>query len=79
MDKGIKDTGFSKLLFYSFYQERREKAIINMGKELYNDLDLARLNLDSALSLFEHEEGIITDAQKEAFKAGFWACFQAMK
>ncbi len=55
--------------------------MIKFGKGLINDIDLelARLNLESALSLFEHEEGIITDAQKEAFKAGFWACFQAMK
>ena len=42
------------------------------------DIELARLSMECALTFYEENEGNITEAQKEAFKAGFWACYQAM-
>lgn len=53
----------------------------DFGKSIINniDIELARLSMDYALTFYEETERNITEAQKEAFKAGFWACYQAME
>ena len=40
--------------------------------------EIVKYSYEISLKMFEEKEGIITEAQKEAFEAGFWACYQSM-